>query len=118
MLAAATVKISSSFHQYTGLRLAPESLSRRGTSSIRTYIAVAICMSSAVLGAIAIRKGWESVSSVASNVALPWFLAGSWLAGDFSREGLKRLNKSMARDLPGSEAGETTEDPAARSCDE
>jgi hypothetical protein len=28
MLAAATVKISSSFHQYTGLRLASESLSR------------------------------------------------------------------------------------------
>jgi hypothetical protein len=33
MFAAATVKISSSFHQYTGLRLASESLSRRGTQS-------------------------------------------------------------------------------------
>ena len=64
--------------------------------SIRTSIAVAICMSSAVLGAIAIRQNWGSVSSVASNVACPWFLAGSWLAGDFSREGWKRLNKSLA----------------------
>jgi hypothetical protein len=64
--------------------------------SKRTSIAVAICMSSAVLGAIAIRQNWGSVSSVASNVACPWFLAGSWLAGDFSREGWKRLNKSLA----------------------
>ena len=64
--------------------------------TIRTYVAVAICMSSALLGAIAIRRGWGSVSSVASNVACSWFLAGSWLAGDFSREGWKRLNKSLA----------------------
>jgi hypothetical protein len=64
--------------------------------SIRTHVAVAICLSSAVLGAIAIRRGWGSVSSVAIDVACPWFLSGSWLAGDFSREGWKRLNKSMA----------------------
>jgi hypothetical protein len=64
--------------------------------SIRTFIAVAICISSAVLGAIAIRQGAGSVSSVAINVACSWFLSGSWLAGDFSREGWKRLNKSMA----------------------
>ena len=51
---------------------------------------------SAVLGAIAIRQGWGSVSSVSTNVACAWFLSGSWLAGDFSREGWKRLNKSMA----------------------
>ena len=64
--------------------------------SIRTYVAVAICMSSAILGAIAIRQVWGSVSSVATNVACPWFLSGSWLAGDFSPEGWKRLNKSLA----------------------
>lgn len=64
--------------------------------SIRTYTAVAICFSSAVLGAIAIHRGWGSVSSIAFNVACPWFLSGNWLAGDFSREGWKRLNKSMA----------------------
>jgi hypothetical protein len=64
--------------------------------SIRTYIAVAICFSSAVLGAIAIHRDWGSVSSVAFNVACPWFLSGSWLAGDFTREGWKRINKSMA----------------------
>ena len=64
--------------------------------SIRTTIAVAICMSSAVLGAIAIRQGWGSISSVATNVACPWFISGSWLAGDFSKEGWKRLNKSTA----------------------
>jgi len=64
--------------------------------SIRTYVAVTICLSSAVLGAMAIRQGWGTVSSVAINVACPWFLSGSWLAGDFSREGWKRLNKSMA----------------------
>jgi hypothetical protein len=63
---------------------------------MRTYIAVAICFSSAVLGAIAILRGWGSVSSVAFNVACPWYLSGSWLAGDFTREGWKRLNKSMA----------------------
>jgi hypothetical protein len=33
MLAAATVKIFSSFHQYTGLRLASGLLSRRGSES-------------------------------------------------------------------------------------
>ena len=38
----------------------------------------------------------QSVSSVAINVACPWFLSGRWLAGDFSQEGWKRLNKSMA----------------------
>jgi hypothetical protein len=64
--------------------------------SIRNYVAVAICLSSAVLGAIAIHRGWASVSSVAFNVACPWVLAGSWLAGDFTREGWKRLDKSMA----------------------
>ena len=64
--------------------------------SIRTYLAVAICLFSALLGAIAIHRGWGSVSSVAFNVACPWFLSGSWLAGDFTREGWKRLNKSMA----------------------
>lgn len=64
--------------------------------SIRTSIAVAICFSSAVLGAVAIRQGWGTVSSVTSDVAWPWFLSGSWLAGDFSREGWKRLNKSLA----------------------
>ena len=64
--------------------------------STRTYIAVATCISSAVFGAIAIRKGWGSVSNVAFDVAWPWFLSGRWLAGDFSREGLKRLNKSIA----------------------
>ena len=63
---------------------------------IRSYVAVAICLSSAVLGAIAINRGWGSTSSVAFNVACPWFLAGSWLAGDFTREGWKRLDKSMA----------------------
>jgi hypothetical protein len=64
--------------------------------SIRNYVAVAICLSTAILGAAAIHRGWASVSSVAFNVACPWFLASSWLAGDFTREGWKRLNKSMA----------------------
>src|SRR5258708_34186230 len=64
--------------------------------SIRNYFAVAICLSSALLGTIAIHHGWASVSSVAFNVACPWYLAGSWLAGAFTREGWKRLNKSMA----------------------
>ena len=63
--------------------------------SVRTNIAVAICVSSAVVGAIAIHRGWGTVSSVAFNAAFPWFLSGSWLAGDFTREGWKRLNKSM-----------------------
>jgi len=36
------------------------------------------------------------VSSVAFNVAFPWLLSGSWLAGDFTREGWKRLNKTVA----------------------
>ena len=53
--------------------------------------------SSAVLGAIAIHRGWASVSSVAFNVACPWFLAGSWLAGDFTREGFKRFNSPMSK---------------------
>src|ERR1700722_1192105 len=60
--------------------------------SVRTYVAVAICLSSAVLGAIAIHRGWGSVSSIAFNVSCAWFLSGSWLAGDFTREGWKRLN--------------------------
>jgi hypothetical protein len=64
--------------------------------SIRTTLAVAICLLSAVLGAIAIRQGWGSVSSVAMNVACAWFLSGSWLAGDFSRQGWERLHKSIA----------------------
>src|ERR1700733_1870712 len=58
----------------------------------RTYVAVAICMSSAVLGVVAIHRGWGSASSIAFNVACPWFLSGSWLAGDFTREGLRRFN--------------------------
>lgn len=63
----------------------------------RDCVAVAICMSSAVLGVVAIRGGWGSVSSIAFNVACPWLLAGSWLAGDFTREGLKRFNIPMSR---------------------
>jgi hypothetical protein len=55
-----------------------------------------VCEQCFLLGAIAIHRGWGSVSSVAFNVACPWFLSGSWLAGDFMREGWKRLNKSMA----------------------
>jgi hypothetical protein len=58
----------------------------------RTYVAVAICVSSVVLGVVAIHRGWANASSIAFNVACPWFLSGSWLAGDFTREGLKRLN--------------------------
>ncbi len=57
----------------------------------RNYVAVAICMSSAVLGVVAIHGGWGSVSSSAFNVACPWFLAGDWLAG------LKRFNIPMSR---------------------
>lgn len=64
---------------------------------VRNYVAVAICMSSAVFGVVAIHRGWGSVSSVAFNVACPWFLAGKWLAGDFTREGLKRLNIPVSR---------------------
>jgi len=64
--------------------------------SVRTNIAVVICSASAVIGAIAIDRGWRSVSSVAFNVACPWFLSGSWLAGDFTREGWKRLKSPMA----------------------
>lgn len=42
------------------------------------------------------RQGWGAISSVAIDVACSWFLSGSWLAGDFSREGWKRLNRSIA----------------------
>lgn len=62
------------------------------SAAARTYVAVSICMSSAILGVVAIHRGWGSASSIAFNVACPWFLSGSWLAGDFTREGLKRLN--------------------------
>jgi len=64
--------------------------------SVRTNIAVVICSASAVIGAIAIYRGWGSVSGIAFNVACPWLLSGSWLAGDFTREGWKRLNSPMA----------------------
>jgi HAMP domain-containing protein len=67
------------------------------TSPVRTCVAVAICASSAVLGAMAIHQGWGSVSSIAFNVSCPWFLAGSWLAGDFTREGWKRLNNPLSK---------------------
>jgi hypothetical protein len=60
--------------------------------SARAYVAVAICLSSAALGVVAIHRGWGSASSIAFNVACPWFLSGSWLAGDFTREGWRRLN--------------------------
>jgi hypothetical protein len=81
--AAAQIKNSKSFAQMS--------------PGARNYVAVAICMSSAVLGVVAIYGGWGSVSSIAFNVACPWFLAGSWLAGDFTREGLKRFNIPMSR---------------------
>jgi hypothetical protein len=58
----------------------------------RTYVAVATCISSVVLGVVAIHRGWGSASSIAFNVAWLWFLSGSWLTGDFTREGLKRFN--------------------------
>jgi hypothetical protein len=64
--------------------------------SARTYVAVAICLSSAVSGVVAILWGWGTASSIAFNVACPWFLSGSWLAGDFTREGWKRLNSPMS----------------------
>jgi len=81
--AAAQIETSTSF-----ARMSP---------GARNYVAVAICISSAVLGVVAIHGGWGSVSSIAFNVACPWFLAGSCLAGDFTREGLKRFNMSMSR---------------------
>ncbi len=65
--------------------------------SARTYLAVAICLLSAVWGAVAIRRGWGSVSSIAFDVACPWFLSGSWLGGDFTRAGWKRLNIPLSR---------------------
>ena len=55
-----------------------------------------ICSGSAVMGAVAIYRGWGSVSRVAFNVAFVWLLSGSWLDGDFTRQGWKRLNSSMA----------------------
>jgi uncharacterized membrane protein YphA (DoxX/SURF4 family) len=63
--------------------------------SKRNLTAVVICLLSAALGILAIHHGWGSVSSSSFNVAVPWLLAGSWLSGDFTREGWKRLNKSM-----------------------
>jgi hypothetical protein len=60
--------------------------------SARTYIAVAMCLSSAIVGVEAIHRSGGSVSSIAFNVSCVWFLSGSWLAGDFTREGWKRLN--------------------------
>jgi hypothetical protein len=62
----------------------------------RTYVAVAICLSCAVLGAVGIQRSWGSVSSIAFNVSCPWLLSGSWLAGDFTREGWKRLNVPLS----------------------
>ena len=67
------------------------------TPAVRNYIAVAICLSSAVWGVVAIRQGWESVSSIAFNVACPWYLSGGWLAGDFTREGLERCNVPVSK---------------------
>jgi len=64
--------------------------------STRTYIAMAICVSSAVAGVVAIDRGWGSASGIAFNVSCPWILSGGWLAGDFTREGLRRLNKPMS----------------------
>jgi hypothetical protein len=65
--------------------------------ALRTYVGVAICMSSAVLGVVGIHRGWGSVSSIAFNVACPWFLSGGWLAGDFTRQGLQGANMPMSR---------------------
>jgi len=67
------------------------------STSTRTYLAVAICLLSAVWGAVAIHRGWGSVSSIAFDVAFPWFLSGGWLGGDFTREGWKRLNIPLSR---------------------
>lgn len=64
--------------------------------SVRTNIAVVICSASAVIGALSIYRGWGSVSSTAFNVAFAWLISGSWLAGEFTREGWERLNSPMA----------------------
>jgi hypothetical protein len=60
------------------------------STSARTILAVAICLFTAVWGAVAIRRGWGRVSSTAFNVAFCWFMSGSWLAGELTREVLKR----------------------------
>jgi hypothetical protein len=65
-------------------------------SPLRTYIAVAICLCSAVVGAVAIHQDPSHVSSIAFKVSCPWFLCGGWLAGDFSREGRKRFNMPLS----------------------
>jgi hypothetical protein len=62
----------------------------------RSYVAVAVCVSSAVWGVVAIHRGWDSVSSIAFNVSCPWFISGGWLAGDFTRAGWNRLNRPMS----------------------
>jgi hypothetical protein len=64
--------------------------------SVRTNIAVVICSASAVIGALWIYRGWGSVSSTAFNVGFAWLISGSWLAGEFTREGWKRLNSPIA----------------------
>jgi hypothetical protein len=66
------------------------------SSAARSYVAIAICLSSAALGVIGIQRGWGNVSSIAFKVACSWFLSGSWLAGEFTREGLKRLNVPLS----------------------
>lgn len=63
----------------------------------RSYVAVAICLSSAVLGVVGIHRCWGTVSSIAFNVSCSWFLSGHWLAGDFTREGWKRLNVPVSK---------------------
>ena len=65
--------------------------------AVRAYVAVAICLSSAVLGVVEIHRGWGTVSSIAFNVSCAWILSGHWLAGDFTRHGWKRLDVPVSK---------------------
>ena len=79
--------------------------------AVRTNIAVALCFTSAVLGTIAIYRDWGTLSSVAFNVAASWLLSGGWLAGDFTREGWKRLNKAIAATYQDAKQGKLPNTP-------
>ena len=106
MLAAATVKISSSFHQYTGLRLASESLSRRGTRSEQKLIYAAFAVRE-FCDALLRTSFWLFTLVSIGASWMPWFrrqmrMHGSPVSCSRVRQGLQphscieRVNVSFA----------------------
>lgn len=64
---------------------------------MHTTWAICICISSALMGAIAVRNGWTNTSQMAMDVGMIWASVGAYLDGFFTRAHWRTLAMPLSR---------------------